>query len=836
MRYADPRLCPDCRSDLPAEIRDCPSCGLMVRHPLAVELFTQLTRADRTLADLRRASVSERRSPVAAGAGAPPPPPRPARPSPLPAYPVDRPASPPPADTAPAGLRVSSVPKILLGLGALCLLVAAVVFLAVTWERIGVGGRTVVLLALTTVFVTATLGLQRGGLRIAAESLAVVSLGLVGLDVAGGLNAGWLGSLDGERVLLACGLALVLASAALSLVRTGGSTALVAPQIIGGTALVLVWAGLWATTDRVLLAAHLAVLCCLAVVVAARALRLTAAAWSAAGAALLPALTGVLAALEQAVATPTLHDVWVEGNSGLSLLFTALLLLAPGLVLVRRDLVLLGASGAALLLTTALACPVVDEGMAPFAVVSLLVAGGWVLALVGPAGVRTVATAPAVAGVAVLVVQLGAGLVVAVSRWTGLAAGAPVDPTAHLSSPEPWVAPWALAPAAVVVACAVVLLAPSPARPAQADHRLHRLHRWAPVIALAGALGGVTTLASYDVAVVGVVAALWLTALAAGGAAVRHPGTAGTGWAVVATVIGLLSCLASSVDDVMLAATGVLTAVVVAALAQLAPSSVARAVGGIASAPALAAGVAGVLPAMDVAVTWYAPALLAVLGVACLARPHVTVEAPAAVLAVLALPVSMQTNSAADVLAAWLALAGTVLAASALIHPARRAAGPLVPVLWLAAFWAWLGGRGADAPEAYTLPAAAVLTAFGLLRLRRDAGATTLTTLAPGLLLATVPSLLWVVGDPLSERALLLGAACLGLTLAGAVLRWGGPLVVGAGVGAVLVLREALPYASSVPQWMWIGLAGAVLTVVGITWERRLVEVRHAVGALGRLR
>ncbi len=106
----------------------------------------------------------------------------------------------------------------------------------------------------------------------------------------------------------------------------------------------------------------------------------------------------------------------------------------------------------------------------------------------------------------------------------------------------------------------------------------------------------------------------------------------------------------------------------------------------------------------------------------------------------------------------------------------------------------------------------------------------------PGLLLGTIPSLLWVVGDPVSLRALVLGAACLVLTIAGAALRWSAPLLVGASVGAAIVVRELGPYAGDFPKWVWIGLAGALLTVVGITWERRLLEVRKAVGFLGRLR
>ncbi len=90
--------------------------------------------------------------------------------------------------------------------------------------------------------------------------------------------------------------------------------------------------------------------------------------------------------------------------------------------------------------------------------------------------------------------------------------------------------------------------------------------------------------------------------------------------------------------------------------------------------------------------------------------------------------------------------------------------------------------------------------------------------------------------DPVSPRAVLLGAACLAFLLAGSQLRWSTPLVVGAVVGGLLVLREVAPYAEATPRWVLIGLAGTVLTVVGVTWERRVVELREAAAYLGRLR
>ena len=108
--------------------------------------------------------------------------------------------------------------------------------------------------------------------------------------------------------------------------------------------------------------------------------------------------------------------------------------------------------------------------------------------------------------------------------------------------------------------------------------------------------------------------------------------------------------------------------------------------------------------------------------------------------------------------------------------------------------------------------------------------------MVPGLSLATIPSLFWVLAHPVGPRAVLLGAACLGLVLVGARLRWSAPLVVGGLVGGLVVIREVAPYATDIPQWVVIGLAGTILTVVGVTWETRLMELRRASTYLDRLR
>jgi cell division protein FtsW (lipid II flippase) len=187
-------------------------------------------------------------------------------------------------------------------------------------------------------------------------------------------------------------------------------------------------------------------------------------------------------------------------------------------------------------------------------------------------------------------------------------------------------------------------------------------------------------------------------------------------------------------------------------------------------------------------------------------------------------------------LAIHLTVAGALVTASALIHPTRRILAWPGGLLLAMATWVRLAELGVTVPEAYTLPSALVLTTVGCWRLLRDDRTATLRMLAPGLFLATVPSLLTVLDDPTSLRALLLGLGCLALVLAGVVLRWSAPLVVGAVVGAILVLRELAPYAADLPSWVVIGLSGTVLLVVGVTWESRMRDVRTASRYVARLR
>jgi hypothetical protein len=141
IRYADPEVCPCCRMQIPYAAPQCPHCDAVLTGPVAQGLFRTLTHADTLVAQLSSPV------PVAAGVGAAASGPA-SVPVGGPRVDASYPVFPMPAATARRrGLSAASVPRILLGLGATCLLVAAVVFLAVAWSGLGMGARTAILLA-----------------------------------------------------------------------------------------------------------------------------------------------------------------------------------------------------------------------------------------------------------------------------------------------------------------------------------------------------------------------------------------------------------------------------------------------------------------------------------------------------------------------------------------------------------------------------------------------------------------------------------------------------------------------------------------------------------------
>jgi len=811
MRYADPKLCPDCRGGLPSGAPVCPTCDLLVRHPLAVELFATLQRADAVLSLLRAASERADRADRAVAAAVTP-------------SGSGGPLAPP----ASRGVSSASVPKILLGLGALCLLVAAVVFIAVSWSMLGVGGRTGVLAGLTLAAGAAALLLHRAGLRIAGECLVIVALGMLALDVLGAGAAGWLGRNEGVTVGTA-GLLVAATGSLLGLVQAPTRPRLVAPQIVAGLGLVVGYLGALAATDHRLIAGHLLIAAGIAIALAGRRWGATTLRWSATAAAALTWLGTAGLALTESLLTPDLHRLWLDGT-GWSLLGSAVALVVPGLAARRSDLLLAGASGAALLVTVVVTLPCADTDARTVGLVALGTTAGWALALgLLPRGITMVAWAPAGAGCLVLAGLALQTVSTALDRWSRAGDVFQQPAGVRLTSPDPVGEPLLLVPSLLVILACLAL--------ADLDRSRGALPGWSRGAAAVAGLGAAATLASYDVALALPLGVLTLVALGTAALALRTTGTEATTWSAACVALTAAVAVGALPSDVLTLASLAPLAVTLIALAVVGRSPAARVITGAGAPPSLGLAAAAAVMVAGNDEAWVSIPVLAVVGVLALALARLDVELSAVAVALLALPVSLTaTSDVGGHTALWLTVAGFLVAGTALLHESRHGCAPAGGALLLLASWVRLADLGVAAPEPYTLPLAAALLALGLWRLHHSPVLGTAETLLPGLLLGTVPSLLWVLAEPVSARALVLGAGCLALTIVGATMRWSAPLVVGATVGAAVVLRELGPYAGAFPTWVWIGLAGALLTVVGITWERRLLDVRRAARVIGRLR
>ncbi|WP_405596113.1 hypothetical protein OG741_07820 [Streptomyces sp. NBC_01410] len=191
-------------------------------------------------------------------------------------------------------------------------------------------------------------------------------------------------------------------------------------------------------------------------------------------------------------------------------------------------------------------------------------------------------------------------------------------------------------------------------------------------------------------------------------------------------------------------------------------------------------------------------------------------------------------------LALVLAFCGVIAAGTAVRAERRPSAGYLAAVLFVLATWVRLYASDVTTPEAYTLPVTLPALAVGVLRRRRDPGASSWTAYGPGLAATLLPSLVTAWGDDHWLRPLLLGLAALALTLTGARLRLQALLVLGGTVLALDALHELAPYVVQVvgalPRWLPPALAGLLLLAVGATYEQRLRDARRLRDTLGRMR
>ena len=819
-RYADPGRCPDCTELLTQGADTCPHCSLPLRGSLAHELWTTLTRADELLGALRASAAAVVASPPAVATVAPP---AMGGASPFPA--IDTGAVRPSRSRQVSG---ASVPQLLLGLGALCLLVAALVFLAVTWSVMGVGGRTATLVGLTAVAASVTALVAGKALRGATEALGLVTLGLVALDVAGADHARWFGDLAESSFLVVLGAVLVVtATGACLAVRATPARSFTSGEVVAGLGWLLVLAGtVGASTGPSATGALVVTLLTAAGTATAHRLQLELAAVAVGCVTLLAWLlllaTGLEALPDDRTADLTLAHVWGD-LAAWPLVAAALLVGALALLPAAGRAVGGGAlSVGVAILAFVVVCPALDDGATPatLAVLTTLavaLAASWVLPRRWTAAlVLTAALGTAYAGgVALLLVQAALDrLSLALSSEGSLTGRFPA------AGSVAGLQPWLLLPAAGLTVVAVLVT-------------LRYRGTTAPLRAGVVTTGLATVTASaflHPVPVWVVVAGLLV---------------AGVVLLVVdelvaaAAVLGAATFVATYSDGLTAIALAVL--VVTSAWVHLHDRrDLVVTVAGGTTAAALAASVWSWGDLLDRPGPWTAAVGIVVVAVLALTRTRAGTDL-GAVVGVLGLAAAgLDATPYADSetwTAVYLTLAGGATCAEAVLRAARRDLAWAGGLLLAGASWVRLADVGVQAPEPYTLPAAVALLVVGVLRLRRHAEDDTVRALGPGLGLALVPSLLWVLADPVTERALLLGLACLGLVVAGLRLRWTAPLLFGALVGAAIVVRSAAPYVGdAVPRWATIGTAGVLLVALGITWEQRVREARTVLGAVRQLR
>jgi hypothetical protein len=843
-RYADPERCPDCRGPMPYASTRCPSCGIDLDGPLAARLFSTLSTADDLLAQLRQRSLV---GAVAAPSGGASPPSAPLR---FPDGPAAGPAAPGRVSSA---LSTASVPKILLALGAVCLLVAALVFLAVAWSAMGVAGRTATLVAVTFVAGTVTAGTARRDLRAAAESLAVVTLGLLAFDLVGARDSGWLGDLGTPAFSVLLGITVAAAGtlAALLVRRTpaGALTGAEAVAVLGvATAATGLTQTSWLPWSAALVLGVVA-----AGVTAAATYHLRLRVLTHGCAVVCGVTWAVLTAssVARALDHPSVRDLWLGLEAWplvtATVLVVTLALLRPLPGVTRRTALALGE----VLVASVVLAPVTDETPTALTVTgaALVVVVAAVTWLAPAAWRQAGALALALGGVwmasvaaALTAESFDRVLAAGAALWQGTAAGGfGVRPESAGS-----VAAWLLPVTALVTAMALLTLARGLSWVDRAVGPVADLD----VVAAAAVVTVALSLALHAVPVWSVVAVLLL---GGAGSAVRGlrrgrllPLALSAGLSAVAVGVSLHA------EWLTLAALAVVTGVTLLVHLRW-PTVETSAVAGAVAATAVTGLVWTSGALADASGEWVAAAGLAslaawVLGLAPAARRLMAAPVSAALagtevgallsatIVSLAGVTAAPSGHQATWLAVYLTTVGGTASAVALLRPHRRPVGWLGGLLLAAASWVRLDAVGVETPEAYTLPSAAALLLVGFLHLRRHPTAGTATALSAGLGLALLPSLLWTLWEPVSLRALLLGAACLLLVLAGARLRWSAPLVAGATVGALLVLREAAPVADAVPRWALIGAAGAVLLTAGITWERRARDARRMAGYVRTLR
>lgn len=724
-----------------------------------------------------------------------------------------------------------SAAVILLVLGALCVLAAGTVFIAVAWVDLPLAIRALILIVLTTGFgLSAHVALGRG-LQATAESMAAIACGMFVLDLTAGRRVGLRGLADlaaaPYEILAGCLLVATAGAAALVVRRRNRWLWSLDAAVALGTARAAIGV-LRVSSHGYAISSVVVTVAASLLYVAWLRLRLPVAMWTAAFLGGLGWLTAVAVGTHHAAdqlggdlgrlaqAWPALTVAMVAGLWSIRLTDGVWRRVAAGLSLFPLLIVfeVIGWShgwvvGAAVMLA----------GYVIAALVSGRVPGHWSPAVGGSALALGLSS---VVGLLPNVVALGARMGLAlVGSWRG-PSGLPLD----LLSGD--VGPWLLP----VTALVVLALLP---RITIASHRVsperrHTAGVFVATLAVMPILYGAGFWTSMAVLVVAALVLLW------GARAWGHDTLLVLGSALLA-----IMRVCAYYDDLADPLAWTVIALTALACALTERRELVRA-GFLAVAGLFALFGAAQWLTFAEAPWPFHGLVIAVIGSLGLVASQTLREAAL-------------TRGVAEGLSVTWAVAGLAMAESSPSHRAleltvlgvaagitaylsedRRKAGWVSGLLLTVASWIRLADNNIQIVEWYTVPAAMALLFYGVRRLRRDPRESTWRCLGPGMGLALSPSLFLALGEPISWRGLFVAFASVALVALGVQVRLAAPFAIGVVATGLLALRNIWPVAAFIPRWTLLFIVGGVLLGVGMTWESRVNDVRAAGGFVRGLR
>lgn len=817
MPFADPHACPNCSGPIAGE-NHCPHCRFDLSSPASLRLWQTLLQADSLLDEARRDSWSAGGD-LASPPGTPPP------------LPVPGPRTPAaPSVTA----RHWSTGSIILGLGALCLLVAAIVFITVSWDVLGPTGRTLVLLVITAAMAFAAAWSTRARLRASSEALWAVFFGFFTIDFFAARAYGLFGldSFSEDQAALVFGIIAAVLAGAVVLASRKTLTVMV-PSIAAGLAVWTASFALAATLDGAFFWRGFAGLgLAAASTEIARRLSITLTAWIAGAATLAFYVIAAGGAIDELASSPHLGDLAGHGHGIPMIVMIAVTAAAgaasPLLTLPAATLVTLGASS--LVFAPSEAASSHEGG---FLAASILVI---VLSVALIRGTNDWVRGARIAAAAILV-----SLAVASLGWFGNAFDAVGRSngrdtrnswTPHLTNTDALPGPGWLA---IVVIGAIAAAIFAGLRWPELRAYAKPLTVLPPIVAGVGIVLGVIAyeppafLAAIVMLALGIgtlvlvraeqeawlgVAMVMIVAPAAM-TLVSRPVTLVV-WLAVAATLAVIACLKVPVWACRLSSFGTTalvigTATIGADLASLADLPF-RLVAVVVSLLALGA----------------ASFLLRVFA----GRREIEIAAGLGIVVTLLSGVEMTFGAQAVV---FTVVGAPLIVLGMFVHDRDRlrfVGSAALGVAWVLRLLA----SNVDTIEAYTAPFAIVLLSAGFLAMRGNPQLRTAIALTPGLTLALLPSIPQALDDPTGLRALLLGLAGLIALGLGIWRSWQMPFVYGSVVVTLLVVWNVGPLANGLPRWILIAAAGIILVGSGITWENRVRNAKTVTQYVQNLR